>query len=816
MQDADLQLLSRAKNYNAKINIDRSISVSTGDLEKKLHSKETDTITVSDCLESIDNVTVALAKIREALLRGSKVALTINSKSGYWSWSRETFIGLLTAAGIEYEFVSEKGKEFTLKLHCTVKGYDDFLMQNHLPSADIQHLIVTTEHSDYRVTGGIGSYAKECHRLYGDKASVLLLDSNTDVDIEIINSKTWFAAQQFLSIERINNIEFSNFDTVGDLVLEVLESILCLYPQIQTIESQEMLLGRVIAAKRQGILGYEPHLITVCHGSSFHLAKAQRNVIEAENIHVAYREKYTLENSDSVIFPTNFLRESYKQSGVQNLDDDACVTKRLPFAFDRLPEGKTLESYKRLIYIGKTSTVKGFDLFLESILELHEKNPTSLEKIEEILVIATSTHISEPYLQKLYIEAESKLPIRMVSMAREELLNALAEYSADSLALVTYLGDNHPLAVLEFMAVGLDFIAADAAGTPELIPEKFKKYYLIAPNKMAFATATALALSNAEGRSLRIAELREAYIKEQIEINKTYNLECFKTLPTRSNTGLKSNKQTIEIIIIDTENNDDKLQSTIASLDRQSLRPDTVKVLNTNLFDPDENSGDLIMRLYAGDILTPTALKQLRAAIGISDKTGVSFAYEMTPTYEGQRFIGIKEFHPYSPQLGSVFLQEKYGRRFVGLFKRDYFTFHAPSDWQKAINATCQGASVEIVPRLLFGLAETKHYPEWNKMKDFSDLISSFSALPTFDAFILHSELFRFNEIYWGNNLRNHMQNKYIDKQEAEILYGPPAALRKIIIFYRMYTPKSIRKFIYTSLKFGYKFLRKVRRAISS
>ncbi len=415
---------------------------------------------------------------------------------------------------------------------CTYEKYNDFLSKHKLPAYDIKHLIVTTEHSDYRVTGGIGSYVKECETLYGGNAGICMIDTGTKPNYEYMQGRHWLYPQRFMSHDRVESILYANFDTLGDLAAEVIESITVLYPELETIESQEMLLNRAIEAKKLGFIPGTIKLITVCHGSSFHLAKAKRAVLEAENIHVAYREKFTLEESDCVIFPTNFLRESYRDSGVKNLDDPSRVIKRLPFDTSRLPRGDGgAKKFKRLVYIGKTSTIKGFDLFLESVLALKEQEPKTAQEVEEIVIMATSTAIEEPYLRELFLKVEATFSTKMVSLQREDLLRTLVEYSSDSLALVTYRGDNHPLAVLELMAVGHDFIAANAAGTPELIQSKYKKHSLAEPDPVSFVAKIKGALEDSVSRKKITQNVAADYLLQQKSINESYNNEYLHNLP---------------------------------------------------------------------------------------------------------------------------------------------------------------------------------------------------------------------------------------------------------------------------------------------
>lgn len=692
---------------------------------------------------------------------------------------------------------------------CDRETFDKFIAENNLPPRNIKHLIVTTEHSGYRVTGGIGSYVQECDHLYGKEAGILIIDSNRDVDMVKITDNKWFTAQTFLNPDRIDVIDSANYDTVGDLVYEVLIDLLQFYPNILSIEFQEMLGNRSIEAKKIGLIPENIRLITTCHGSSFHLAKAKRDVIDPENVHVAYREKFTVEESDITIFPTNFLRESYRDSGLANLDDESRIIKRLPFDTTRLPKASTLQIYKRLVYIGKTSTIKGFDLFLGTLIKLHADYPDICKQLDEVVVFATYTDITEIYLRDMLSHVRSYFNIRIVSMDREELLVQLAEYGKDSLALITYKGDNHPLTVLELMAIGHDFLAAQAGGTPELIPDEFKKDYLVNANETAFVGAIVTAFKQRSLRQHAIQRLSKHYLKEQRNINESYSTKKLLGLSTLPTNTQDTEEYIINIHIIDTDNKKD-LKRTLESLEVQTRKPEEVNI-GTKAKTTNIGKQVFTLRLYAGDTLHPQALELMSKLMMSDSTTGAVLAYENVPTYHGHKLKGIKEYHPFAPELGSVFLQEKYHRRVVALFKgapdmNEYF-----SDWHTCIALASRGKRVRIVPKLLMSLAEIEDYVEKDLNAVASKMAHSFKALPVFDAYILYSQLKRLDDIYWGARMFNHLEEMFIRKDDPTVILNASPALTKVVHVYRTKTPKHIRGIVKKVSNATFRVVKKVK-----
>lgn len=792
---------------------------SYNDLEKLDDQlKEQTDVYILGALEWLSDIRPMLAWLRKVSQQGKTNIYIIgglesaNETSSYWQWSAAGVEELLQTAGFSTRS-HQISSGYFISLKSTNEEYDAFLRTNHLPNRSIKHLIITTEHSGYRVTGGIGSYVKECNMLYGNTAGILIIDSSTDINLETIRSHQWLAAQLFLTENRIDIIDSANFDTVPDLVFEVLQSIVCLYPGIESIEFQEMLAYRTIEAKKLSMIPQNIRLMTVCHGSSFHLAKAKRDVLDPENVHVAYREKFTVEESDTVVFPTAFLRESYRDSGLGNLDDPSRVIRRLPFDYERLPHGKELIHYKRLLYVGKTSTVKGFDLFLGSLIKLYDDFPEICKQLEEVVIVATSTKIVEKYLQDMFRYVEQRFNIRMVSLDREELLRLMAEYSEDTLALITYKGDNHPLAVLEFMAIGLDFLAARAGGTPELIPQEFAGNYLVEPNETVFAEAVNAAFANIGHRTGQIKKLSERYIKDQQEINREYSIDYISSLPIKPSLSRVPKTPPIHLNVIDTGSKT-QLEDTLQSIAAQTLPPDTVSIRKLDELDTRDYQGKLVMRLYAGDVLVPSALQHMCNLLLYDHQTGAVLAYEQVPTYLGEDLKGTLEFHPFPPEVGSVFLQEKYKRRFIALFKGDNYIEDNFTDWEKCIKLACQRFNVRIVPLLLAGLVELEGWSTEEFLTNSSRMVHSFTALPTFDAYILYTQLKRFDDIYWGTRLFNHLEDIFIRRDDPTILHGSSPALSKAIYLYRNRTPKFVRISISRSGHLTYRILRRLKKTL--
>ena len=793
-------IFSTKQNKSEKIDFGYlSSPVVVSDITKYVEHNNIDTVVLDTCLENLRDVRPILTAVRELSIKlgiNSEIIFSSQLNEHRRSWTTTSAKKLLENSGlIATALKINEGFGFTVSSNN--KHYNAFLNKHSMPKYIIEHLMVTTEHSDYRITGGIGSYVKECEKLYGHSSSVLIIDSNNDLDEEKINSKFWFCAQNLIGSQRVDIIDKSNYDMLSGVVYESVRQILFYYPHIKTIEAQEILLDRTIDAKQTGLIPNEVTLVTTCHGASFHLAKAKKDMLELEQIHVAYREKRTIEDSDVTIFPTKFLKNSYAKIGIKKLDEKNKIIKRLPFDISRLPTGSGPEEYSQIVYIGKTSSIKGFDIFLETIIEFANINKELAENIEVITAIVTSTDITEKPIIKLLEEARKLYTINLVSMQREELLTYLATNSKDSLALVTYPGDNHPTVILELLAIGHDFLALNCGGTPELIPDGYEHEYIVENNTNEVCKKIENVFRQPGNRQKIIQKARNDYLAEQKKINSIYITSNFEKFTTNNNEKRIYDNVNVYIDIIgDKDSNDYKrtLLSVNSQITSARIHVNKNQTTGLNIYS---------IRLFSGDVLDPDALEILVGSIYNKQQFGAVLANEKVCSYENFKYKEFAEFSPVQPQLGSVFLQEKYKRRVIGLFKTTCLPneLRELDDWELAIFNASSGKKIAIIPEQIFELQRYDHEVDWDHQNTQESMSRVLFGLEQFDSYILFSQLKRLDDLYFGSRLYNHLADMYVLRNDPTIIYGATPNMVKAIGAYRRYTPKPIHKAAIYSIK---------------
>jgi hypothetical protein len=188
--------------------------------------------------------------------------------------------------------------------------------------------------------------------------------------------------------------------------------------------------------------------------------------------------------------------------------------------------------------------------------------------------------------------------------------------------------------------------------------------------------------------------------------------------------------------------------------------------------------------------------------------------FEIVPTYENKEYLGNSFFIPYPPEMGSVFMQEKYARRLVVLFKKG--TNLLPSDytdWQRTIDIYAKNGRLGVLPELVFELTNS-YSISFDQLENFSKMSHSFTILPVFDAYILNYQLKRLDDMYFGSQLFNHLEDTFIRKDHPSITYDLSPEMKRIALIYEHRAPKVIKKIFSVTAKHGYRTVKKIKKAI--
>jgi glycosyltransferase involved in cell wall biosynthesis/GT2 family glycosyltransferase len=380
-------------------------------------------------------------------------------------WSRSELREFLCAGGftIEEEKRFEDGTVlFVLK--CEAKAYAAYLAAHCLPSPSIRYLLVSTEHSACRTTGGIGSYCAQMERRFSiDELGFLYVGTPADLTLERTNIH-WLIASELLGAVRFTNL------TAAEVVHEVLPIVLFLYPEIRTIEGPDYqgLCALAIQARQAGFLPQDLTFVTRCHGAQTYLEHCFQSWQPAATLATTYLERLALENADVVSFLTRFLERLYDVQGYRIPVERRQIVP-YPFDFADAAPATQYEPIDTIVFFGKRTRMKGFPLFVEALRMLI--NDRALGRVRRVVVIGPiigSPSESDAALAEL----RGHIVIEEREGSNSQVLAWLRAEAPRALVVLPYRGDNFPVSIPEAIACGCQILAARAGGIPEMIADE--------------------------------------------------------------------------------------------------------------------------------------------------------------------------------------------------------------------------------------------------------------------------------------------------------------------------------------------------------
>ena len=398
------------------------------------------------------------------------------------------------------------------ELSCTHASYAEWLEEQNLPQPETDHLILTTEHGDAERSGGIGAYVKRCEALHTKALTFYVGKTGLPAGawLQFCRERGWLHV--FDLTNRVEHLVDDFALKQADIVLNATLQAVFIFDQIRLIEYQDYggLGYRIAQAKRVGLLPHSITVLAVAHGDHFYLDCAQDSIDTGLPPHIAASEKLSVELADGVIFPTQYIRNLYKDYAGYRVRADQC----LPLPVSISPEGiSDLErrSIETLVFFGKQTRQKGYDGFVAAVLSLMKVSATrAATQLKRIVLLGVDE--CDPKILELPVQVE------FGSRSHAEAKAMLRELAADSLIVLPYRGDNHPLSFFEVVEADCQVLAYRAGGLPELVPPEVSEFTLCNanPDSLARGIEKALSLTHADRceliRTTR-KRVRETYVE---------------------------------------------------------------------------------------------------------------------------------------------------------------------------------------------------------------------------------------------------------------------------------------------------------------
>ncbi|KAB2685061.1 glycosyltransferase [Brucella pseudogrignonensis] len=378
-------------------------------------------------------------------------------------WTTGELRDLLTASGFYVAQVENiranvhDVQASTILAECSFDAslYREALARNGIASENVSSVMITTEYPGLIASGGIGTFVADWHR--SNDGSVVLttfdFDKKKKSEIDLV-----FSPSDVIDVSRIDDIG------TADVLLQAVTQLLFMCPDLKEIHFQEYLgIGmRIAQAKKAGILPDTLTIVTHCHGNQHYLENANQAWSGVDAQAYAVKEKVCIELSDQVVFPSFFLGDLYSRAGIFIEDNKALMC---PYRYANInADNLKFSNIRRIVFIGKFMSMKGFDLFCESFDKSFCK-VLKAKGIEEVTLIGRGPNGG--YVNEAAIKRYFKLTVH-TDFDLTKLVSYIRENRSDSVFVEPYRGDNFPLAVYDVVGNGGLLLAGNAGGIPEM------------------------------------------------------------------------------------------------------------------------------------------------------------------------------------------------------------------------------------------------------------------------------------------------------------------------------------------------------------
>jgi O-antigen biosynthesis protein len=223
-----------------------------------------------------------------------------------------------------------------------------------------------------------------------------------------------------------------------------------------------------VRMKRLGA-GSMPVCVTVMHGSLNWVHLLEGDALELpDHLYHVFVEQYSTRHSDHVISPSRYMVDWADHQGWKLTREPEVLG--LPFIPLARPfAAQSAGELKRLVYFARLERKKGFDLFVNALLQLHRETPEVLAYLDEVVLLG---HEDVPGASDWVREKLRPTGLAVGHIGNFDSQQAqryLASHVADALVVIPSAFENFPYAVIESSLIsGLNVICTRGGGTPEI------------------------------------------------------------------------------------------------------------------------------------------------------------------------------------------------------------------------------------------------------------------------------------------------------------------------------------------------------------
>lgn len=500
-----------------------------------VRNTEASIIVVNTLLERIPDPLPFLSSLRSLLFEGHICLLIIDEYPvnkdncqplyGYVrQWTANGSMLFLEAAGFKVSCIGRSThlqERVYFEVSADALDYQALLSTLALPPPTIEYLVVSQEHSAAALTGGIGTYVGELEMVIGpDQLGIFLIGTG-----ELLPPVDECHSRHYIHLESLGLKSIANLPLEA-AVAAVLDVLIYIYPSLKVIEIQDV-NGKMFQFLQTKLSGKYPSSLmsqVVCHASRISLEKLYAVWLDPAEKEIA-EEKFVIENADVLKFPTRYLHDFYQQVGYAFTDSSIRI-ERLPFCYTSNSSCYQFKEADTLIFFGKRSHYKGYDIFADTVRELIAQHVP----IARILLIGP--RFEEMVECNLFFDSlgETGIVVEEYSLQRERAIALIRENANRAICVISYVADNHPYSLLEVIDTGCMFVATNTGGIPELIPASYKDDVLCSSDPKDLARLLMRWIDEeSDVRQHFVESMRDAASSEQEVINQLIYPELMKT-----------------------------------------------------------------------------------------------------------------------------------------------------------------------------------------------------------------------------------------------------------------------------------------------
>ncbi|HEY3657566.1 MAG TPA: glycosyltransferase [Steroidobacteraceae bacterium] len=312
--------------------------------------------------------------------------------------------------------------------------------------------------------GGIGSFivhfARQL-RARGDEVTIIALERPVDPEWRE-RYKSWGIGL----IEIHNEVAPERWPKIWPVTIsEYLTPLLRDFDVVYFCDAGNVAFN-LVRMKRLGA-SRMPVCVTVLHGSLNWVLDGRMPELP-DHLYNVFAEQYSARHSDYVISPSRYMVDWVDRQGWQLPQEPEIVG--LPFIpLAQPPAARRAGQFKRLVYFARLQRLKGYELFVDGLLQLRRETPEVLAQLTEVVLLGHEdvAGAADWVRQQLL---PTGLSVRHIGNFNSQQAQAfLAAHVADALVVIPSAFENFPYAVIETSLItGLNIICTRGGGTPEI------------------------------------------------------------------------------------------------------------------------------------------------------------------------------------------------------------------------------------------------------------------------------------------------------------------------------------------------------------